>query len=53
MKRTIAAVILSVCSLTGCYTNVCPTYSVNPDKLEELKVEKPVENAEIKDKKAS
>lgn len=51
MKRTFALVILSVSMLTGCYTSICPTYSVNPEKADELKVEKTTDQVqEIRDK---
>lgn len=53
MKRTIALVILSVTMLTGCYTNICPTYSVNPEKADKLKVEKTTDLDQETQEKAS
>nr|WKN38920.1 hypothetical protein K4G66_09410 [Tunicatimonas sp. TK19036] len=40
MKKKIFTFVLGgmLFSLTGCYTHMCPTYSVNPDQKPNMKV---------------
>lgn len=53
MKRTIAVAIFAVTMLSGCYTNICPTYSVKPEDAEKFKVEKRTEQDQESKEKAS
>ncbi len=51
MRKTIALAIFAATMLTGCYTNICPTYSVKPVDTEKLEVEKTTDqDREMKDK---
>jgi PBP1b-binding outer membrane lipoprotein LpoB len=53
MKQKLAVAILSMTLLSGCYTYVCPTYTVKPKKSEHFKVEKPADVEENKAERAS
>lgn len=49
MKKRLAIAFVSMCMLSSCYTNICPTYSVKPEKKQELKAEKVnQQNEEVK-----
>ncbi len=42
MKKRLFTIALAgtLFSLTGCYTTVCPTYAVKPEKVKEVKAER-------------
>ncbi|MEM9674254.1 MAG: hypothetical protein ACFB15_13915 [Cyclobacteriaceae bacterium] len=47
MKRKFAMIALSgmIFSLTGCYTQMCPTYSVKPEKKPTIQTVQQLENS--------
>ena len=53
MKKIGIAAVFAVSMLTGCYTNVCPTYSVKPEAKDELKVENTTEKNQVSSEKES
>jgi PBP1b-binding outer membrane lipoprotein LpoB len=49
MKKRLAIAFVSITLLSGCYTNICPTYAVKPEQKQQLKAEKAVqESTEVK-----
>jgi hypothetical protein len=53
MKQKLAVAFFAMTMLSGCYTYVCPTYTVKPEKADQLKVEKSADNAQKKVEQAS
>jgi len=53
MKQKLAVALFAMTMLSGCYTYVCPTYTVKPEKADQLKVEKPADTDQNKAKQAS
>ncbi len=51
MKKKLIIALLGGTLLSGCYTHICPTYAVKPEKKQESKA--PGENAPHKDQKKS
>lgn len=37
MKKKILIILFAGAMLSGCYTHICPTYSVKPEKKKEIK----------------
>ncbi|MFP4089334.1 MAG: hypothetical protein ACLFUB_04795 [Cyclobacteriaceae bacterium] len=46
MKKRLAIAFVSLSMLSSCYTNICPTYTVQPVKKQELKAEKATQQSE-------
>lgn len=48
MKKKILIAVFAGTTLSGCYTHMCPTYAVKPEKKQEIKAN-PDRNIQQKD----
>ncbi len=53
MKKKILLALFAGTMLSGCYTHICPTYSIKPEKKEEMKLQTSQETQQKAQKKSS